>query len=114
MKVLVCGSRNFNDAELLADVLSQFDISEIIEGEARGVDSLARDWAELHAKPVRKFPADWDQFGRSAGPIRNTQMLREGRPDLVIAFLAADSKGTKDMITQATIAGVDVHIVNID
>lgn len=113
MRVLVCGSRHFNDMVLLTRVLDDITISEVIEGEARGADTLARTWAELRGIPVRKFPADWNKHGKAAGPIRNKQMLDEGKPDLVVAFLAPDSRGTKNMIDQATKAGVPVKVINI-
>ena len=114
MRVLVCGSRHFNDYTKLAEVLDALGpITEIIEGEARGADRLSLDWALCHQIPVRKFPAQWDVFGTRAGPIRNHQMLKEGNPDLVVAFLAPDSRGTKHMIDIATKASVPVKVINI-
>ncbi len=113
MRVLVCGSRHFHDKELMEDVLKEWNIRTIIEGEARGADTLARQYAEKYGIDVCPFPALWDKHGRAAGPIRNTQMLREGKPDLVVAFLAKDSRGTQNMIDQAMKAGIDVRIVEI-
>jgi len=55
------------------------------------------------------FPADWSRHGKSAGPIRNRQMLIEGRPDIVVAF--PGGKGTANMIKQAVEAGVKVELV---
>jgi hypothetical protein len=60
---------------------------------------------------VAVFPADWETHGRAAGPIRNQAMLDEGKPYLVIAFWDGKSKGTLDMISRATRAGVPVKIV---
>lgn len=57
--------------------------------------------------PVRVFKADWDKHGKAAGPIRNQQMLDEGKPDLVLAF--AGGKGTDDMCRRARAAGVEVR-----
>ena len=114
MKVLVCGDRNFNDEAMLWTILDRHgDITEIIEGEARGADTLARIYGEENDIEVKKFPADWETYGKAAGPIRNKQMLDEGKPDLVIAFLAENSKGTANMIEQATKAGIPVEIINI-
>lgn len=118
MKVLVCGSRHFNDVGLLTRVLDDLGgnsrIEEIIEGEARGADSLAREYGLSHGIPVRKFPADWNQYGKRAGPIRNSQMLKEGKPDLVVAFLAKNSRGTANMIAQSQKAGIPTQVVQID
>jgi hypothetical protein len=113
MRVLVCGSRHFNDYDKLKEVLNGRTISEIIHGGARGADTLAGQYGEDHSIPVRCFPALWDLHGKRAGPIRNTQMLREGTPDYVVAFLAKDSRGTKNMIDQATKANLPVEIINI-
>lgn len=113
MRVLVCGSRHFNDYELLEKTLETLPITTIIEGEARGADTLARKYAEGRGLDVLPFPALWDKYGRTAGPIRNTQMLVEGRPELVIAFRGPNSRGTQNMINQAQKAGIEVRIINI-
>lgn len=113
MRVLVCGSRHFNDYELLERILDEYDITEVIEGEARGADTLSRIYAEHRGISVRGFPADWALLGRRAGPIRNRQMLTEGKPDCVVAFRGPNSRGTQNMIDQATKAGVPVRIIEI-
>lgn len=113
MRVLVCGSRHFNDAELMEDVLKEFNISCVIEGEARGADTLARKYAERHGIHVDAFPAQWDLHGKAAGPIRNTQMLRVGKPELVIAFKGPSSRGTQNMIDQAMKAGIETKVIDI-
>lgn len=127
MRVLVCGSRTFNNYEKLKEVLDAYNITEIIHGAARGADTLAGQYGNEAAIPVKVFPADWDTHGRSTGPIRNTRMLREGNPELVIAFLGpvaqqefkyglSDSKysrGTKNMINQSRKAGVEVIVIDV-
>lgn len=113
MRILVCGSRHFQDYDLLKEVLDAYSITCIIEGEARGADTLARLYGERHGIPVSRFPADWKTYGRAAGPIRNTQMLREGKPELVIAFRGPNSRGTQDMINQAEKANVPVRIIDV-
>lgn len=111
MKVLVCGGRDYTDYEELKTVLSALQVrrkpfSLIIHGNAQGADYLAGVYARRHEIPVKAFPADWDTHGRSAGPIRNKQMLDEGKPDLVVAFTGG--KGTANMVSQAKQAGVDL------
>lgn len=113
MRVLVCGSRYFNNKELMEDVLKQWDITTIIHGAARGADTLAAEFGNRLSIPVTPYPAEWGTYGRSAGPIRNTRMLREGRPDLVVAFRGVNSRGTQDMIDQARKAGVETVVVDI-
>jgi len=81
----------------------------LIEGEARGADSMARDIALARGWEVIRVPADWVKYGRGAGPIRNQQMLDMG-PDQVWAFHdnLACSKGTLDMVRRSKRAGKDV------
>lgn len=108
--VLVCGSRKFNDRVALNMVLDAAHtynpIKMMITGGATGADTLADDWARHNAVPRRVFKANWKKYGNPAGPIRNGQMLVEGKPDVVIAFPGGD--GTADMIRQAEAAGVPV------
>lgn len=113
MRILVCGSRDWTNRALLSTVLDTVKhreiIEVIIEGEATGADTMAREWAEDNGILVKKFPADWDRYGKAAGPIRNKQMLVEGKPDLVLAFTLdlASSRGTKNMVMQALEAKVE-------
>lgn len=82
----------------------------IISGGARGVDSTAIDFAICNFCPFVEFTADWQKHGRSAGPIRNQQMLEQGRPDLVVAF--PGGVGTADMVARAKKANIPVRIIN--
>lgn len=108
LRVLVCGGRKFFDAELVNHTLDSLNISHLIEGGAKGADKLAYTWAyyNLPAKDRSQYPAKWKEFGKGAGYIRNEQMLKEGKPDLVVAF--PGNKGTEDMISKARKAGVKV------
>lgn len=111
MKVLVCGGRKYRDEDFLFRVLDQIHndgtvITTIIEGEAPGADLLAAKWASRRSVHIEPYPALWNRHGLSAGPIRNRQMLIEGKPDLVVAFPGGE--GTKNMVTQAKAAKVKV------
>lgn len=102
-RAIICGGRKFKDYDYLCKVLDHlsdlYDITVVIEGEAKGVDTLARRWAEERELKVIPFEADWDTYGRKAGPIRNRRMLQESDPNLVIAF--PGGKGTANMVKQA-------------
>jgi len=120
MRVLVCGSRDYKRRDALFAALDRLVIEQIdvlIEGEATGADTLAREWAEANGVPVLKFPVgreNWKKYGLAAGPIRNKQMLDEGKPDLVVAFPSnglENSKGTKDMVKQARSAGIATIVI---
>lgn len=124
MRILVCGSRHFHDYDKLYSEINGilFDkgnyedyamVSCIISGHAKGADTLGEQYAKNNNIPLEIYPADWNKHGKAAGPIRNKQMLDEGKPDLVIAFMAKDSRGTKNMVNQATKAGVEVKVIDI-
>lgn len=110
IRLLVCGGRDFNDqSSVFAHLDAIHDdrrISCIISGAASGADHLAYNWARDRGVEVREFPADWKTHGRAAGPIRNRQMLSEGRPDAVVAF--SGGRGTADMKKAARAAGIPV------
>jgi len=114
-RILICGDRNWTNKELIRHVLNSMkDIEAVIEGECRGADILGKQVAEEMGIFVVKFPADWLQYGKSAGPIRNQQMLNEGQPTKVIAFHnnINESKGTKDMLKRAKKRGIAVLLVS--
>ena len=116
MRVLVCGDREWSDGEAMLCRLQALEVHDevvLIEGEARGADLMARGIAKFFGWRVLPFPANWDKYHRAAGPIRNQQMLIEGRPDLVLAFHSdlEHSKGTKDMVDRARRAGVPVEVL---
>lgn len=108
-RILVCGGRNFADQQYLMDHLDKRHafqpITCIIEGGARGADSMARTWAILRGVPYEEYKANWDN-GTSAGPRRNHLMLKQGKPDMVIAFQGGT--GTAHMCKIAQEAGIDV------
>lgn len=116
MRLLVCGGRDFGDDRMLRKALCQIQceghvITHLLHGAARGADTMADLWAnEQHSIIVMAFRAEWDLYGRGAGPKRNQRMLDEGVPDEVLAFWDGKSRGTLDMITRATRAGVQVRI----
>lgn len=107
MKLAVVGSRTFLDYDYLKrSLLESFPLSEveeIISGGAKGTDSLAERFAREHNIPVTVFPADWKRLGRKAGPVRNADIVR--RADVIAAFWDGQSRGTKDTIRQARLAG---------
>lgn len=110
VRVLVCGSREWDDAQAVSRFLASYGCHDtVIHGAARGADMLADKVARSRRCTVESYPADWEQHGKAAGPIRNQQMLDEGRPSLVIAF--GQGKGTDDMVRRAVKAGLKVYRV---
>lgn len=85
---------------------------KIISGGAAGVDTVAIEFAVVNWCDCKEYPADWKKYGKSAGYIRNKQMLVEGNPDLVIAF--PGGKGTANMVKLTREAGVEVIEISYD
>jgi hypothetical protein len=122
LRLLVCGSRTWTDGVLLAHAVEQVVAEHgqgragvvLIEGDARGADRLAGALARARGWELEVYPADWQRHGRTAGPRRNARMLREGRPERVIAFTddLAGSRGTADMVRRAQGAGLLVLVVS--
>ncbi len=120
MRILCCGSRHWSDVDLIRVILRSIERQlrdnkmqpVIIHGCAKGADTLCGDEAKRLGWDVLEFPADWQKYGRAAGPIRNKQMLDEGKPGLVIAFSydLSKSKGTANMVEQATKRGIPVAV----
>lgn len=112
--ILICGGRDFNDHGLfdrtMIDIHNQYVTASkpafYIAGGARGADTEAIRLAKIWGIPYKIYPADWEQYGKRAGYIRNQQMLDEGKPDLVVAF--PGGKGTAMMVDIARKAGVKV------
>jgi hypothetical protein len=94
--IIVCGSRDsmyhkdpfyreqiFHSLDVCRD-LYHFDL--VVTGGQTGVDTVAKEWADCHSIENKSFYADWQQYGKAAGPIRNKKMLDEMTPEIVIAF----------------------------
>lgn len=113
--IIVAGDRDFTNYDYLEQCLNSLFNTErprtIISGCARGVDTLAIQYAQKHNLPLMKFPADWDTHGKSAGPIRNREMARNATH--LVAFLTPHSKGTRNMVKQAREFGLTVKIYHI-
>jgi hypothetical protein len=114
MRVLVCGDRYWCSYAKIESRLKKLPKGTvIIEGECRGADLIAKSAAKELGFEVEEYPADWDKYGKAAGYRRNSQMLTEGKPDLVIAFHQnlKRSKGTKMMLEIAQKAGVPTELI---
>lgn len=119
MRVLICGSRDWALYAPVRDLVASLDPDEdvVLEGGAPGADALARLACEELEVPFWEFPAAWKRHGgRRAGPIRNGRMIRQGRPDRVVAFHGDPGlgRGTRDMVEKARSAGVptEVHLAD--
>lgn len=108
-RAIVCGGREYDDPVgtlLLHLAVMRYDIAELAHGGAKGADQVARYYGRVYKFPVREYRADWDRYGKAAGPIRNERMLDDFEPDYLFAF--PGGLGTADMIHRAEMAGVTV------
>lgn len=116
-RVLVTGSRDWQDVETLhraLEVEASLAASEgrtlvVVHGACpSGADSHAGRWAKQNGHLVEEHPAQWRQYGKAAGPIRNRTMVRRGA-DIVLAFIKDGSKGATNCARLADEAGIPVN-----
>ena len=103
MKVIIAGGRKFilrpHHYQWLDALHLQHKFTEVISGGASGVDTCGEIWARLNEIPVKRFPANWDELGSTAGPIRNAKMARYVAESLGggICVLFPGGRGTDNM-----------------
>lgn len=113
MKVIIAGTRTITNANLIEKAISEsgFVITEIVSGGAAGVDRLGEMYADYHNIPIKAFRADWKKFGRTAEPRRNKQMAEYA--DALIAIWDGESRGTRNMIGEATFLGIKIYVMSV-
>lgn len=114
MRVLVCGSRKYEDYNKIYMLLKQLPYNiTLVHGAARGADSLAEKAARKLDLTIERHPAAWHKYGPAAGPIRNREML-DTNIDLVLAFRVegVNSPGTDDLTGEAKRRGIEVKEYN--
>lgn len=114
MRLIIAGGRElrFPSAdELVEQAFKHYpfkdEVTEIVHGGARGIDAAAGRYFSGFL-PVKVFPADWENHGKSAGPKRNMQMAYYA--DALLAIWDGSSRGTGNMIDTAYQLGLKVHI----
>ena len=122
IRVIIAGSRNITNIALVElacyqavqkwakDGIKDY-ITEVVCGEAKGVDTLGKELAQKGKIPVKSFPADWNKYGKRAGYIRNSEMANYA--DALIAIWDGKSPGTKMMIDLAKKSGLKVFVFQI-
>ena len=108
-RIIVVGGRDFTDYALLSEtldvILKRYTLREvqIVSGCCRGADALGERYAREHGIPVVRFPADWQAYGKAAGPIRNRKMAEYAAEcdGMLVAFWDGKSRGTASMIRLA-------------
>lgn len=114
-RVVIAGGRDYNNYDeakryidyCISNIRKEYTLV-FLSGCCRGADMLGERYAEENGFRVEKYPADWEKYGRNAGPKRNKQMAEAG--DYVICFWNGKSRGTKSMIEYARKLGKPVKI----
>ena len=130
MKVIVAGSRSIDDDHVLESAIAEsgFEITEVVSGAARGIDSSAIIWAEKKNLKVEIFEPNWNdlshpdcliktspwgqKYDARAGLRRNELMAVYG--EALIAIWDGKSKGTKHMIKMARKRELPIYIYRVD
>ena len=118
-KVLVAGCRNYCNYEeakacienCIKRIGNEYELI-FISGDCRGAGKLGERFACENHYDIERYPADWQRFGKSAGPKRNETMAKEA--DYIICFWDRKSKGTKSMIDFAKKHNKPIRIKYID
>jgi len=115
MRTVIAGSRSVMESDVY-EVLRHCpwvnEISCVISGTARGADRAGERWAKEHNLEVMRYPAEWELYGRGAGPRRNREMAENA--DALVAVWNGISRGTESMIRHALRLGLRTLIYRLD
>lgn len=106
MKLIIAGGREyqFNDHDYakLNAIHEEYKVTEVVSGGATGADKCGEVWADANGIAIKRYPADWLNHGRAAGPIRNRVMAEYA--DAVALFQGG--RGTDSMCREAEKVGI--------
>jgi len=113
MRIGVTGGRDYADKRKVHDALSLLWAKHpgftLVVGDAKGTDQFAREWAAKNNVNLEVHYADWDYYGRSAGPIRNRKMA-DSNLELLLAF--PGGSGTNNMVSLCKERHIKIHKVD--
>lgn len=117
-RILITGSRSWTNAALISKAMADAIINAgalqhetwIVHGDCPiGADNLAHNIAAQWGANVEAHPAEWDEYGKAAGFIRNAEMVNLGA-DVCLAFIKDNSKGASHTLDLANRAGIPVQV----
>lgn len=111
MKVIIAGSRTITDLAIVKAAVknSGFQITEVVCGGAKGVDTLGAQYAMDNQLSLRTFPADWQKNGKAAGPLRNMEMAKYA--EALVLVWDGHSRGSDNMKRVARVHGLKIYEV---
>lgn len=126
--MLVTGGRHYGEATgeytRLSDALwtihQRTPILVLVHGYAKGADSCAREWAKYRQDggdlvATMGFRADWDTYGKRAGPMRNQRMVDwvvNMKHDAKLVLACPGGRGTADCVAKARAANLTVKTLD--
>lgn len=119
-RMIVCGGVDFNDYDFFKSqmdrLIAYYENIRLVSGHARGADTFAEQYATEKGIQIQVFPAEWEKYGKAAGPIRNRAMLDYAMEEtpVVAAFWNGKSRGTGNMLKQSKAVGAECHIFSYE
>lgn len=116
-KIVIAGSRSFNDKCLLFNKVDErikelgleFEDVEIVCGGCRGADEYGKQYATERGCELTVFVANWSRYDKAAGPIRNKKMAEYSNEAIV--FLDGETIGSRSMINEAAKANIPCVVI---
>lgn len=114
MRILITGSRDWDDRDLLEETFIQHALPSnavLVSGACpTGADRMAESFADSEGWEIERYPADWRKYGKRAGFVRNAEMVNTGA-DICLAFIKNNSRGATMTATLAQKAGIETIII---
>lgn len=110
MKTIITGNKNIINYQTLLNGIrfSKMDITEIVSGHQKGIESLAEVYAKETDTPLKIFLADWKKQGQMAGLIKNLQMVEYA--EALIVIWDGNSESTKILLDEAKSRGLKTFV----
>ncbi len=109
MKLLITGSRNFDDYNVLKQTIEDVQkmqgekITILLHGGAKGADLLAQNWADENNISTQIIKPDYEKYNGKIAPLmRNKELVKLA--DCTLAFYTKNRTGGTWYTSQKTIA----------
>lgn len=112
MRILITGSRDWDDRQTIRDVLGEYLDGVLVSGACpTGADRICEETWSAWGGKIERHPADWSR-GKRGGPERNKRMVDLGA-DVCLAFIrnhSVGASGTADLAEKAGIKTVRYEV----